>query len=71
MDSLKNNYKDWHLCIQRVMGEKFNKDYINNRLEILKNKNHSETIKFSKHYGEEYLQRIIKFFEKALEEINK
>lgn len=66
--ALKQSYQEWKQCIFEDAQKPVTKEFIAQRLAVLKNVQHPEHKKFVTTYGQEYTQQIISYFERALDE---
>ena len=62
-------YEDWKHCITVLCGIPLTTDYINQRLEELKNPSDYGAKKFIDTWGDAHLDRVIGWFEKAKREV--
>jgi hypothetical protein len=60
-------FNEWRHCIEQECQIKLTQDYIEQRLVILRALNHEETQRFIRHYGKHHWQRVVNWFERALE----
>jgi hypothetical protein len=66
---IPSNYQEWKNCITQDCKIVLSNSFIEQRLLILKNPNHQETLKFKELYGENQLINIITWYETALHEL--
>ena len=59
------SHKEWHDCITEKCGIQLTLEYIQQRLKVLENISHPETLKFKELYGDEHLQMVISWFRKT------
>lgn len=62
------SYHQWRECITVRCGIPLTADYIEGRLQELRDTAHPRTIEFAHKYGEAYTQQIIRWFEQAARE---
>ena len=62
------SYEQWVDCITKKCKIPLTKDYIQLRLKSLNDPSLTETIKFKSLYGDEHLNKTIRWFEQALKE---
>lgn len=67
---MPENYSDWQQSITGVCQIKLTPEFVNQRLHELKNDKNRNTKEFVKLYGEEHLERVTEWFERAKEEVN-
>ena len=65
---IPTSYEQWFECITIKCKIPLTKEYIELRLKSLNDPKLTETIKFTSLYGEEHLNKTIKWFERALKE---
>ncbi|MXS85417.1 hypothetical protein ABO04_05680 [Nitrosomonas sp. HPC101] len=63
---IPETFEEWQYCIQHDCGIALTSEFITARLTILRKSQHEETQRFVRHYGEVHRQRIIHWFEHAL-----
>ncbi|GAB3371990.1 hypothetical protein [Azotobacter armeniacus] len=66
--AIPDSYASWRHCITVECGIPLTPDFIQRRLEILRNPQEQETQRFAKVYGEPHLQAVIGWFEQAARE---
>lgn len=64
------NYENWKHCITVSCGIPLTVDYIRTRLVDLKNPSDFHTQKFIKTWGEDYLETVVGWFERAKTEFS-
>jgi len=67
--NIKQSYHKWRQCILGENKQSFSKEYILQRLSILKNKRHTEHKKIIISYGKENTHTIISYFKQKLSEL--
>ena len=67
--ALNQSYQEWKQCIFEDGKQPFTKEFIKQRLSILKDVQHPEYKKFVTIYGKDHAQQIITYFERALHEL--
>ena len=65
---IPSSYNEWYECITVKCKIPMTQTFIQERLAILKNSSNIETKKFSSLYGNEYLEKVISWFETASKE---
>ena len=65
---IPTSYAEWYECITVKCRIEMNREYIKMRLENLNDRTRIETEKFVKLYGENHLDRVLTWFQKALKE---
>jgi hypothetical protein len=65
---IAQDYDAWVTCITVDCGIPLTPDYIEKRLSALRDESDAHTERFLKMYGEEHLERVIGWFERAREE---
>lgn len=63
---IPKNFDTWKLCIEKDCNINLTKDYCNERLAKLQNKELKETIEFERLYGKKHLENIISWFKIVL-----
>lgn len=63
------NYEQWHHCITVDCGIDITPDFVSQRLAVWRNADNQETQRFADLYGDDYLQAVIGWFEKAAAEL--
>ncbi len=63
------NYEQWHHCITVECGIPLTPTFVAERLAVWRNAELEETQRFSRLYGEDYLQAVIGWFEQAEREV--
>ena len=63
------NFEEWKNCIVNDCNIKLTKDFVGGRLKIYKDKRNPETKKFIQLYGEQHLNNIIYWLQKAAKEL--
>lgn len=66
--TLKQSYQEWKQCIFADGNQPFTKEFIKQRLTVLRDIQHPEYKKFVTTYGKEYTEQIIMYFEQAFHE---
>lgn len=66
---LPGDYRQWRHCIEVLGGIELTPAYLGERLAILLDDEHPETINFAKLYGKEHLQRTVDWFCRAANEV--
>ncbi len=66
---MPENYSDWQQSITGVCQIKLTPEFINQRLNELQNAKNRNTKEFVKLYGDEHLERVTSWFERAKEEV--
>lgn len=61
-------YEEWKQSITLLCGVSLKPDYIEKRLEELNDRQNDHTKKFINAWGEQHLQQVIKWFERAKQE---
>ena len=64
-DPIPRNYDEWRHCIEHWCGIQLSADYIEKRLRALNNRKDDHTRRLLECYGEDHLQALIQWFEKA------
>lgn len=62
-------FEEWKNCIVNECKIKLTKDFVANRLKVYEDKRNSETKKFIQLYGEQHLNNIIFWLNKAAKEL--
>jgi len=65
-----STYEDWKHCITVSCGIPLTLDYVEKRIDELKDPNDFGTQKFKKTWGDEHREQIISWFEKAKAELS-
>ena len=60
-----SGYESWRYCIEVKCGVKLTQKYVQARIAILSDKNHQESRRFSKLYGDAYRQQVLAWFQRA------
>lgn len=60
-----SNYDDWKHCITIECGIPLTPEFIENRIASLRDPNDLHTRKFTDEWGQEHLNRVIRWFERA------
>ena len=63
---IPETFEEWRFCIEHDCGIVLTSEFIATRLTILRKPQHEETQRFVRYYGEAHRQRIIHWFEHAL-----
>ncbi|MEM7465588.1 MAG: hypothetical protein AAF387_01755 [Pseudomonadota bacterium] len=63
------NYEQWQHCITVECGIPLTAEFVSKRLAVWKDNNSQETKRFRKLYGDDYLQAVIGWFERAEQEL--
>jgi hypothetical protein len=66
---IPHTYADWHRCITVDCGIQLTADYIRERLEGLRNPGHPKTAEFTRLYGPQHTQNVVRWFEQAQKEV--
>ena len=61
-------YDQWRHCITVECGIPLKPDYIEQRLQVLRNRDAQETARFGSLYGDDYLAVVLNCFERASRE---
>ena len=64
------DYKEWRYCIEVKCGIKLTRTFTKLRVESLMNASDKETKNFRKLYGDEYLNQVLAWFQRAHKEAN-
>lgn len=67
---IPKNYVEWLKCIEDDCNIKLTVTFARQRLEVLENKIHPETIKFKRFYGENHLSNITSWFRQVTKSAN-
>ena len=59
---IPQTFEEWKHCIIHDCKIALNKEFAKNRLAILEDKNHKETLKFVSLYGQKHLKNIISWY---------
>jgi hypothetical protein len=62
---IPQSFEQWKNCIVNNCKINLKKDFSNQRLSVLQDKNHSETIKFISLYGEQHLLNVINWLKQV------
>ena len=62
---IPNNYHEWQDCIQNKCKISITSEFVENRLSVYCDNKNPETIKFKELYGQQHLENIINWLEKA------
>lgn len=62
---IPETFDEWRHCIEQECRIVLTKEYIEQRLAILRELNHEETQRFIRHYGEHHWQQVVRWFERA------
>lgn len=60
--TIPQNYREWHQCITVACGIKLDIEFIESRIKILENKNHSYTETFIQLYGKQHYENVVSWF---------
>ena len=60
-----HTFKDWYSCITEKCGIQLTPAYVQQRLKVLEDNSHPETLKFKELYGDQYLYMVISWFKEA------
>lgn len=63
--AIPQTFYEWHQCITKDYGIELTPEFIEQRLKILENNTHAETIRFIELYGEEHLYMTISWFKEV------
>ena len=63
---IPETFDEWRYCIEQECQIGLTREYIEQRLTILRALNHEETQRFIRHYGDHHRQRVVSWFERAL-----
>ena len=66
---LLTTFEEWKNCIVNECKIKLTKDFVASRLKVYEDKRNSETKKFIQLYGEQHLNNIIFWLNKAAKEL--
>ena len=66
---MPETYTEWRHCIEVIGKIELTPEYLGDRLAILMDNEHPETIKFAELYGEEHLRRTVEWFCRAANEV--
>lgn len=69
-EEMPQTYDSWKECITVQAGIPFTEEFIAERLDVLQNFRHQDTMRFISLYGEEQLSRVISWFKRARSEID-
>jgi hypothetical protein len=62
---IPETFGEWRHCIEQECQIRLTREYIEQRLMILRATNHGETQRFIRHYGNHHWQRVVNWFEQA------
>lgn len=65
---IPKNYQTWRNCIVNECGIALTSDFIQQRLDVLRNPTHQETKRLVSLYGQQHLEKLIFWFDIAAEE---
>jgi hypothetical protein len=65
---IPESYEQWVHCIKVKCGIPLTREYAARRLSQLRDADDDRTKKFRDLYGDEYLQRVISWFERCLKD---
>lgn len=68
MNLIPTSYDEWRHCITEICKIALTPTYIQERLQALRNPNDRMTARFQQLYGNEHLERVIGWFERAAAE---
>ena len=60
-----SDYSSWRYCIEVKCGIALSPEYLANRIAILGDSTHQESIRFARLYGEDWRQQILTWFQRA------
>lgn len=67
--TLPRSYQDWKRCITVDCGIKLTHEYIEERLRALQDERNAHTAEFIRLYGTAHWQNVMRWFERALNEV--
>lgn len=59
---IPQTFQEWQRCITVDCGIELNAAYVAERIKILSDAQHQETIKFSARYGEAHTRQVLRWF---------
>jgi hypothetical protein len=63
---IPSTYEEWKNCLEVQCKISFTPEFLQERLRVLKDRNHHETKIFISKYGSDHYSKIINFYNKAL-----
>lgn len=67
-DIFPETYEQWHHCITVECGIPLTSEFVAQRLEVWRNEQAEETVRFRRLYGDAYWHMVIGWFERAVAE---
>ena len=62
---IPKNFNQWKHCIVNNCGIKLTPAFVQERLSVFENRSHPQAKNFVKLYGQQYLDRVIHWFQRA------
>ncbi|MBA4144033.1 MAG: hypothetical protein H0X43_13925 [Nitrosospira sp.] len=62
---IPQTFREWRHCIEHECGIQLTPWFIEKRLRILGQRQHEETLRFIRHYGEAQWRRTVSWFKQA------
>ncbi|MBL56487.1 MAG: hypothetical protein CMP61_04785 [Flavobacteriales bacterium] len=62
---IPQNFQQWHKCITQDCKIQLTKEFVEKRLSVYMDTNHSETIRFRKLYGDHHLSNVINWLQQV------
>ena len=59
------SFGEWRHCIEYDCGIQLSRQFIEERISILRASGHEESKRFIRHYGESHRRRVVEWFERA------
>ncbi|MEY6433435.1 hypothetical protein ABC977_13585 [Thioalkalicoccus limnaeus] len=65
---LPSDYPSWRYCIEKKCGIPLTRDFIEERIRVLGDRNQEETRRFVQTYGHGHLDQVLGWFRQASED---
>jgi hypothetical protein len=63
-----SDYTSWRYCIEVKCGLALTPEFLRERIAVLSDRQHNETQRFIKLYGESYREQVLAWFQRAAAE---